>query len=87
MYLVYESLYGDLLNECDSTNIIGLYDTKEKAIKKAKELINNELSSDSYVLDEERNNIEEDNYVRFFFNKQENWSCFYEILIEKVEVE
>ena len=87
MYLVYESLYGDLLNECDSTNIIGLYSTKEKAIKKVKEMIANELSSDSYVLDEERNNIEEDNYVRFFFNQQENWSCFYEILIEKVEVE
>ena len=87
MYLVYESLYGDLLNECDSTSIIGLYDTKDKAIKKVKELINNELSSDNYVLDEERNNIEEYNYVRFFFNKQENWSCFYEICIEKVEVE
>lgn len=31
MYLLYESLYGDLLQENDSTNIIGLYNTLEKA--------------------------------------------------------
>lgn len=87
MYLVYESLYGDLLCECDSTNIVGLYDTKEKAITRAKELINNELTNNDYVLDKERNDLERDNYVRFFFNSQENWSCYYEIMVEKVEVQ
>ena len=43
MYLVYESLYGELLNECDSTNIIGLYGTRELALEKAKYLINEDI--------------------------------------------
>lgn len=88
MYLVYESLYGDLLNECDSTNIIGLYNTKEKAIDKVNKMIKQQLGNDSnYVLDREHNNINEDNFVRLFYNNQDNWNCYYEILIIKVEVE
>lgn len=83
MYLVYESLYGELLYECESTTIVGLYDTKERAIKKVKDLINAE---DSYVLDIERNNIEEDNHVRLFYDYQENWNCYYEIIIREIEI-
>ena len=81
MYLVYESLYGDLLNECDSTNIIGLYDSKEKAINKVKELIDAE---EFYVVDVETN-LEEKDYVRLFYNNQENWNCYYEILIKEIK--
>lgn len=88
MYLVYESLYGELLYECESTNIIGLYNTKEKAIDKVNKMIKQQLGNDSnYVLDREHNNINEDNYVRLFYNNQDNWNCYYEILIIKVEVE
>ena len=83
MYLVYESLYGELLVDNDSTNIIGLYDSKEKAINKVKELINAE---EFYVLDTERDDVERDGYVRLFFNNQENWSCYYEIIIKKLEI-
>lgn len=88
MYLVYESLYGELLYECESTNIIGLYNTKEKAIDKVNKMIKCQLGNDSnYVLDIEHNNINEDNFVRLFYNNQDNWNCYYEILIIKVEVE
>lgn len=87
MYLVYESNYGELLYECDSTDIIGLYDSKEKAIKKAKEVINNNLSYGNWVIDKERNNIDEDNFVRFFYGEQENWGDYFEIIIKKIEVE
>lgn len=88
MYLVYESLYGELLYECESTNIIGLYNTKEKAIDKVNKMIKQQLGNDSnYVLDIEHNNINEDNFVRLFYNNQDNWNCYYEILIIKVEVE
>lgn len=88
MYLVYESLYGDLLDECNSTNIIGLYETREQAVDKVKSMIKNELESgDNYVLDEEMNDIDNFNYVRLFYNNQENWNCYYEILIEKVRCE
>ena len=88
MYLVYESLYGELLYECESTNIIGLYNTKEKAIDKVNKMIKQQLGNDSnYVLDREHNNINEDNFVKLFYNNQDNWNCYYEILIIKVEVE
>lgn len=87
MYLVYESLYGDLLQECDSTNIIGLYNSREKAIEKAKYNIEQDTKTNNYVLDNEKNNLEEDNFVRLFYNNQENWGDYYEIIIKKIEVE
>lgn len=87
MYLVYESLYGELLQECDSTNIIGLYNTRELALEKAKYLIEEEIRCNNYVLDKERNNIEEDNYVRLFYDSQENWNDYYEIIIQEIQVQ
>lgn len=86
MYLVYESLYGDLLQECDSTEIIGLYDSYEKALEKAKQNIKRDIKTNNYVLDNERNNLEEDNFIRLFYNYQENWNDYYEIFIKKMEV-
>lgn len=87
MFLVYESLYGELLQDNDSTNIIGLYDSREKAFKKAQEIIDRELKEESYILDIERDNLERDSFVRFFYGWQENWNCFYEIIIEEIGVE
>jgi len=86
MYLLYESLYGDLLNENDSTCIIGLYKDKKQAIEKAEEIIKEDTTMNQYILDLERNNLEEDSYVRLFWNCQENWNCYYEIIIEELEV-
>lgn len=86
MYLVYESLYGDLQQECDSTNVIGVYKTKEEAMFIMKSMVDEDIEYNNYVLDEERNNIE-DGYVRLFFNNQENWNCYYEIFVKKLEVE
>ena len=87
MYLVYESLYGELLQESDSTIIIGLYKDKEKAIERAKCSIDADTMCNNYVLDDERNDIERDGYVRLFYNNQENWGDYYEIFVQKMEVE
>lgn len=88
MYLLYESYYGEIILDCgDSTGIIGLYSTKEKAIKEAKKIIKLDKQENNYVLDKEHNNIEEDNYVIMFYNNQENWNCYYEIKIEKLELD
>ena len=84
VYLLYESNYGELLCECDSTNIIGLYKNKEQAIKKAKELVANDLQ-DNYVLDNENYDIE-NGYARLFYNNQENWGCYFEMFIEEMEI-
>ena len=71
MYLVYESLYGELLCDCESANIIGLYQTREQAVDKVKSMIKDELESgNNYVLDEEMNDIDNFNYVRLFYNNQ-----------------
>ena len=88
MYLLYESYYGEIVLDCgDSTHIIGLYSSKEKAIKKAKEIMKIDIEENNYVLDKEHNNIEEDLYVIMFFNNQENWNCYYEIAIDKIELD
>ena len=87
MFLLYESYYGEIILECgESTNIIGLYSSKEKAIEKARKLIE-EDKKNNYVLDKECNNIEEDYYVRMFFNNQENWNCYYEIFIKEIKLD
>ena len=87
MYLLYESFYGEIIYDCgDSTNIIGLYETKEQALKKAQELIKMDIENNNYVLDVENDNLEENNYVIMFWNNQENWSCYYEIYIQKLDL-
>lgn len=81
MYLVYESLYGDLLQECDSTNIIGLYSDLNKAKEVMNNLIKEDIEQNNYVLDY----VECDTFKRLFWNKQENWNCYYEIYIEEIK--
>ena len=87
MYLLYESLYGDLLCDCQSTNVVGLYDNKKKAIKKATEIIKEDIETNDYVLDSLYADFEDCDYVRLFWNRQENWSCYYEIFIKKMDLE
>lgn len=87
MYLLYESLYGELLCDCESTLIVGLYKTKEQAINKANELMSQDIQEYGYVLDNERDNLERDSFVRLFRDAQENWNCYYEIIIQKIELE
>ena len=89
VYIVYESYYGELIQETgDSTQIIGIYSNLEKA----KEEINNRVQADlgdDYVLDDETENIINENggYFRLFYNNQENWACYYEVVAEVREVE
>jgi hypothetical protein len=87
MYLLYESLYGELLYDCESTLIVGLYKTEQQAINKANELMSADIQEYGYVLDNERDNLKRDKFVRLFRDTQENWSCYYEIIIEKIELE
>ena len=85
MYLVYESNYGEIAWENDATYIKGLYNSLEEAIAVVKDMIE-ENKEYNYVLDNERNDIEEDHFVRMFYYEQENWDCYFEIIISKLEV-
>ena len=89
VYVVYESYYGELLQDCgDSTNLIGVYSDIEKAKEKIQGLVSADLSN-NYVLDRDCENYinESGGYYRLFYNNQENWNCYYEIIMEKREVE
>lgn len=85
VYVVYESLYGELQSGMgDSTIIIGVFKNLEDARTKAEELINEDLEDD-YVLDNQIENGCDENggFYRLYKYEQENYSCFYEIIIKK----
>lgn len=90
VYVVYESYYGELtLDTGDSTCIIGVYDNIEKAREKIKSRVDYDLQNNFYVLDNECDNEINENggYFRLFYNEQENWGCYYEIIAKVKEVE
>ena len=87
MYLLYESMYGDLLFECDGTNIIGLFSTKEQAIKTAQKYIQDYITEQGFVLDDECDCFGKYNMVRLFYKEQENWSSYFEMIIKEMELE
>lgn len=89
VYVVYEMLYGELIQECgDSASLIGVYKSKEEAIDTINKVYINSDINEGYVLDNEKNGMINDKYGvwRMFWNNQENWNCYYEIIIEKKEV-
>ena len=89
IYLVYEKFFNELAKELgESTQILGVFKDLDKATKKAKEILNKDLEED-WVLDEQaENNTDENGGIwRVFYGTQENWDCYYEMIIEKIEVE
>lgn len=87
VYLVYESNFEDVARDCgEATELIGLYKDKEKAYEIAEKQIKKDLENGLYVLDIERDDIRRDNYVRLFYDHQENWDVYFEICISEMEV-
>lgn len=89
LYLVYESNYGEIifLEGCDSTNIVGIFKTREQAEMKRQELIENATLNDGWVLDEQvKQDYLNKDVVIMFWQEQENWSNYYEIHIKEMEV-
>lgn len=90
MYLVYESNYNELQYEGDATTIIGLYKTKEQAINIMKHEVENNNKEYDFVLDDEDtdidSSIEKRGCITMFYKYQENWDCYFEIIIEEIKV-
>lgn len=87
MYLVYESNYGELQYEGDATSIIGLYKTKDEALEIVKREVENNKEY-NFVLDNEDidSSIEKRGCLTMFYNYQENWNSYFEIIIEEIKV-
>lgn len=88
LYLVYESNYGEIILEgCDSTDIVGIFKTREQAEMKRQELIEKATLNDGWVLDEQvKQDYLNKDVVIMFWQEQENWSNYYEIHIKEMEV-
>lgn len=89
VYVVYEMLYGELIQETgDSANIIGIYEDKDKAIDEINRIYIDSDINEGYVLDIEKRGMVSNKYGiwRMFWDYQENWDCFYEIVLEEKEV-
>ena len=86
VYILYENYYGELVADTgESSTIIGIYKDIDQAKEKAKQLMNSDLEN-NYILDKDRDK-ENDTYYLLFWNNQDNWSCYYEIIIEERGVE
>lgn len=90
VYVVYESYYGEIIVDTgSSTNLIGVYSDIEKAKENVEDRVKYDLENYNYVLDQEIDNIitEKGGFYRLFYENQENWSYYYEIIVEEREVE
>ena len=87
VYLVYMSNYEEVVRDgAEATEILGLYKDPAEAKAVAKAQINKVLEDHNWVLDEERNDLDRDWFVRFFFNNQENWDVYFELSVAELEV-
>lgn len=88
VYVLYESIYGELLQDTgDSTNILGVFNDLQEAIKIAENNVADDLNN-NYVLDNGEDNGASANggFWRLFYGEQENWNSYYEIYIKQYEV-
>ena len=56
-------------------------------MQKAYDQIKIVMENPNMVMDNERDDLERDNSVRFFYDHQENWSCYFEISVSEMEVD
>lgn len=86
VYILVLSNYGELESECPHDDIIGVYDTFEKAKSEMRGLLLIDIKDFNYVYDEDNfNEILVDDTIRVFKNYQDNWNCYSEYrILEKV---
>lgn len=78
LYVLYLEMYHEWANECGACDLIGVFDTKEQAVKELIKCINNEFKDGHYVdyvdyvydgLKAYKNNEENDFYVDIYEDK------------------
>ena len=95
VYVVYMANYEEVTRDgADATEILGVYKDRKKAYDVAKNQIYKALENDNWELDKENDNLDRDNFVRFFFiggcdlcRGRENWDVYFELYVKECEVE
>lgn len=86
VYVFYR--YVEVEGEMPDWTILGVYDTKEKAIAERTKVFlaeTNDKDNDAYV-DENTQDLN-GNIVRIFYGGQDNWTAYIEFIIQEKELE
>lgn len=90
VYIAVEENYHMLACEIGASEILGVYDTKEKALDKILIDINDSIENYDYVIDTECDleTFKKDKIgcIRLFYKEQENWDYHCEYRIVESEV-
>lgn len=90
VYIALEENYHLLACEIGASEILGVYDTKDKALDKILDDIKISIEEDDYVIDEEDDleQFKKDKIgcITLFYKEQENWDYYCEYRIVESEV-
>lgn len=91
VYIVKENFYNYDSGEEVTSVITAVYNAREKAVKKRKEIIADNISNFGFIVDEEITKKHEGNtsnldLIILFWDFQENWNNYIELEIIEKEV-
>lgn len=89
VYVVYEQRYGDLLVDCSPCEILGVYKEISSAKKEVEKQVQDNLIY-NYVLDynnlDDNNNLRSHDYVTMYYGENDNFNCYFELMIKEMNV-
>lgn len=91
VYIALEENYHLLASEIGASEILGVYDTKDKALDKILDDIKISIEEYDYVIDEfddlEQFKKDKIGCIRLFYKEQENWDyhCEYRIVESEIK--
>lgn len=90
VYIAVEENYHTLACELGASEILGVYDTIDKALDKILKDIETSINEYGYVIDNECDleqfKIDKIGCIRLFYKEQENWDCHCEYRIVESEI-
>ena len=92
VYVITEINYGDLAVDCDVLEDMEVFKDKDKALERFNCIIKEHIDTictENWVLDEEDDieNINVGDIIRFFYDHQENWNSYFEVQIQEVKIQ
>lgn len=86
VYVLTEINYGDFCLDCDTLQQLKIFSKEEDLINYCKQQINNNLQD--FHLDNNCNidDIKVGDVIRFFWNYQDNWQSYFELILSEEEI-